>query len=72
MTSDLQATIDSLQARADACMANGERLHAAGLIEAVQALRRLAPVAVKAPEPVSAPAVAPKATREPFELPEGV
>ena len=55
MTSEIQTVADNLQLRADACIANGERLQACGLIEAVQAIRRLAPVAVKAPEPAPKP-----------------
>ena len=55
MTSEIQTVADNLQLRADACLANGERLQACGLIEAVQAIRRLAPVAVKAPAPAPKP-----------------
>ena len=55
MTSEIQTVADNLQLRADACIANGERLQACGLIEAVQAIRRLAPVAVTAPEPAPKP-----------------
>jgi hypothetical protein len=70
MTSEqLQSTISALQARADACLANGERQYACGVLEAIQALRRLLPEPAKAPEsPVEAPeSVAPPA--EPQEAP---
>lgn len=56
MSDQIEDTIATLQARADACMANGERQYASGIIEAIQALRRIAPVAVKAPEPSIEPA----------------
>lgn len=68
MTPDLQSLADDLQARADACMANGERQYACGLSEAIQSIRRLVPAPVPAPKPVPAPEPVP----EPVELPEGV
>lgn len=82
MTSEqLQSTISALQARADACIANGERQHACGVIEAIQALRRLLPEPVKAPSsPVETPKtvaapVEPQEAQEPqkrFRKPKGV
>ena len=71
MTSEqIQTVADNLQLRADACIANGERLQACGLIEAVQAIRRLAPAPVAAPAPVveaALPVVAYTADTEPLE-----
>ena len=72
MSDLIQTTIDHLQSRADACMANGERLYAAGLIEAVQALRRIAPAPAKAPEPPPVAVSAPPTPPDPSGLPEGV
>jgi hypothetical protein len=48
---ELQSVIEHLEARRDALLANSERTQAAGVQEAIQALRRLVPAPVKAPEP---------------------
>lgn len=72
---DIQSIINTLQARAEHCLTNGERQFASELLEAAQALRKLSPEAVAAPQPPPQPVAAPAPSQEAEAgpgLPEGV
>jgi hypothetical protein len=69
----LKAVADSLYARGQAALKNGELDYGRGLLDGVQEIARLLPdEPVKAPEPPPEPVQAPIPPLEPYELMKGV